>query len=416
MQSIEYLIARRTATSDRESRSSVMSRIATVTVALGMAVMILTLAIVHGFRSQIYADLRGFGSDVRVMDVSSLSSVEKPLPLSEGLMQGVASTEGVEWVAPYVTAEGMAKSGENVLGLQLKGVGKSYNTSWWQSRLVEGSLPDVGSEQRTKQILLSRTAASLLDVGVGDRVEMLFVEDDERPRRDAFKVVGLYHTGFEELDRVVALADERDVRRVASIDEDAVSGYDVGIARMEDAPQVASALDEVIFQQAQHDQGFISAVAAPLAQRHPIAFDWMQAHTVIARAVLVIMMVVLLFNMAAAMLIMVFDRIGMIGALKAQGMRTGAIRRIFLYRAALIFVRGALWGNVVGGLLVLVQWRWQIVELDPAGYMLSILPVSVGWWWLWLNVVALVVAVVVMMLPSMVVAQISPERTLRYKL
>ena len=126
--------------------------------------------------------------------------------------------------------------------------------------------------------------------------------------------------------------------------------------------------------------------------------------------------VVLLFNMAAAMLIMVFDRIGMIGALKAQGMRTAAIRRIFLYRAALIFVRGAVWGNVVAGVLIFVQWRWQVVELDPVGYMLSVLPVDVGWWWLGLNVLALVVAVAVMLLPSMVVARIRPEVTLRYKL
>ena len=416
MQSIEYLIARRTASSDSESRTSVMSRIATVTVALGVAAMILTLSVVYGFREQIYADLRGFGSDCRVIDVSSLSAVEKPLPLSEELLGRIASVEGVEWVAPYLTAEGMAKSGDNVLGLQIKGIGKEYNTAWWQSRLIEGSLPDVASEQRSKQIALSRTTASLLDVGVGDRVEMLFVEGDERPRRDAFKVVGLYHTGFEELDRVVALADERDVRRVANIAGDKVSGYDVGIVRMEDADKVAALVDEEIFLEAQGNEGFISTVAAPLRQRHPVVFDWMQAHTVIARAVIIIMMVVLLFNMAAAMLIMVFDRIGMIGALKAQGMRTAAIRRIFLYRAALIFVRGAVWGNVVAGVLIFVQWRWQVVELDPVGYMLSVLPVDVGWWWLGLNVLALVVAVAVMLLPSMVVARIRPEVTLRYKL
>lgn len=416
MQSIEYLIARRTASSDSESRTSVMSRIATVTVALGMVAMILTLSVVYGFREQIYADLRGFGSDVRVMDVSALTSTEKPLPLSEELLGRIASVEGVEWVAPYLTAEGMAKSGDNVLGLQFKGIGKDYNTSWWQSRLIEGSLPDVGAEQRTKQIALSRTTAALLDVEVGDRVEMLFVEGDERPRRDAFKVVGLYHTGFEELDRVVALADERDVRRVAMIAGDKVSGYDVGIARMEDADEVAALLDEEIFLTAQSDDGFLSTVAAPLAQRHPVVFDWMQAHTVIARVVIIIMMVVLLFNMAAAMLIMVFDRIGMIGALKAQGMRTAAIRRVFLYRAALIFVRGAVWGNVVAGVLIFVQWRWQAITLDPVGYMLSVLPVNVGWWWLYLNVVAMMVTVAVMMLPSMVVARIRPEVTLRYKL
>ena len=415
MQSLEYLIARRTASSDSESRTSVMSRIATVTVALAMAAMILTLAVVQGFRRQIYADLSGFGADVRIVDVATLSGTDKTLPLSDELLQRVATTDGVEWVAPYVVAEGMAKCGDNVVGLQLKGVGPTYNTEWWQSRLVEGSLPDFGAEQRGRQMLLSRATASLLGIGVGDRVEMLFVEDN-RPRRDAFRVVGLYHTGFEEMDRVVALCDERDVRREVAIADDRVSGYDVAIADGYQMDDVAAALDEEIFLQAGQDEGFVSTLAATLRMRHPVIFDWMQAHTVIAHAVVIIMMVVLLFNMAAAMLIMVFDRIGMIGALKALGLRTAAIRRIFLYRAALIFVRGAVWGNLVGGVLALVQWQWQVIRLDPTGYMLSVLPIDIGWWWLWLNVGAFAVAIVVMLLPSVVVAGIQPERTLRYKL
>ena len=415
MQSLEYLIARRTASSDSESRTSVMSRIATVTVALAMAAMILTLAVVQGFRRQIYADLSGFGADVRIVDVATLSGTDKLIPLSRDMLQSVAATDGVAWVAPYGVAEGMAKCGDNVVGLQLKGVGPTYNTEWWQSRLVEGSLPDFGAEQRGRQMLLSRATASLLGIGVGDRVEMLFVEDN-RPRRDAFRVVGLYHTGFEEMDRVVALCDERDVRREVAIADDRVSGYDVAIADGYQMDDVAAALDEEIFLQAGQDEGFVSTLAATLRMRHPVIFDWMQAHTVIARAVIIIMMVVLLFNMAAAMLIMVFDRIGMIGALKALGLRTAAIRRIFLYRAALIFVRGAVWGNLVGGVLALVQWQWQVIRLDPTGYMLSVLPIDIGWWWLWLNVGAFAVAIVVMLLPSVVVAGIRPERTLRYKL
>jgi lipoprotein-releasing system permease protein len=310
----------------------------------------------------------------------------------------------------------MAKCGDNVVGLQLKGVGPTYNTEWWQSRLVEGSLPDFGAEQRGRQMLLSRATASLLGIGVGDRVEMLFVEDN-RPRRDAFRVVGLYHTGFEEMDRVVALCDERDVRREVAIADDRVSGYDVAIADGYQMDDVAAALDEEIFLQAGQDEGFVSTLAATLRMRHPVIFDWMQAHTVIARAVIIIMMVVLLFNMAAAMLIMVFDRIGMIGVLKAQGMRNAAIRKVFLYRAAMLFMKGAAWGNVVGLTFVAVQAVWHPIKLDPDGYMLSHLPVGWElWWWALLNVAALAATVVVMVLPSAMVARIKPEQSLKYKL
>ena len=128
-------------------------------------------------------------------------------------------------------------------------------------------------------------------------------------------------------------------------------------------------------------------------------------------------MVVLLFNMAAAMLIMVFDRIGMIGVLKAQGMRNGAIRRVFLYRAAILFVKGAAWGNVIGLVLVAVQAVWHPIKLNPEGYILSELPVSVSlWWWLLLNVATLAATVVAMVLPSTMVARIKPEQSLKYKL
>ena len=416
MYNVEYLIAHRTAQSDRSSRSSVMTRIAVITVALGVAAILLTLAVVSGFRHEMYADLRGFNADLSIVDGLALAGSERLLPYSEALVERCAAVEGVESIAPYVTVGGMAKCGDNVLGLQIKGVDTTYDTSWWQSRLVEGELPDFGAEQRGREILLSRSTASLLEVGVGDRVEMLFVEGGARPRRDAFKVVGLFHTGLEEMDRAMALGDVRDVRRVASIAADEVSGYDVMIADINKAERIAEALDEEIFVEAQGDDSYISTVAATLQRRHPVIFDWMKAHTVIARAVIIIMMVVLLFNMAAAMLIMVFDRIGMIGVLKAQGMRTAAIRRVFLYRAALIFVQGALWGNVIGGVLIAVQWQWQVVRLNPAGYMLSVLPVDVGWWWLWLNVGALALAVAVMVLPSMLVARVMPERSLRYKL
>lgn len=416
MYNVEYLIAHRTAQSDRSSRSSVMTRIAVITVALGVAAILLTLAVVRGFRREMYADLRGFNADLSIADVATLSGSERRLPYSESLVERCAAVEGVESVAPYVVVGGMAKCGDNVLGLQIKGIDSTYDTSWWQSRLVEGELPNFAAEQRSRAILLSRSTASQLEVGVGDKVEMLFVEGGSRPRRDAFKVVGLYHTGLEEMDRAIALGDVRDVRRVASISSDEVSGYDVTIVDDRKTERIAEALDEEIFVEAQSNERYISTVAATLQRRHPVIFDWMKAHTVIARAVIIIMMVVLLFNMAAAMLIMVFDRIGMIGVLKAQGMRTAAIRRVFLYRAALIFTHGALWGNIIGGVLIAVQWQWQVVRLNPAGYMLSVLPVDVGWWWLWLNVGALFIAVAVMVLPSMLVAGVMPERSLRYKL
>lgn len=416
MNNIEYMLARRTARFDRSSRSSVMIAVATVSVALGLAVMIVAMAIVGGFRKELYADFRGFAADVKIAHLSSLASEQiSPLPHSEEFVGRVRNMNEVSWAAPYVEAVVMARSGDNTLGLTLKGMGPGYPMEWWQSRLVEGRMPDTRAQQRGREVALSRSTAAALGVGVGDKLEVLSIEADAHPRRNSFRVVGIYHTGLEEMDRVVVPADVRDVRSALGWSEREISGYDVVLHREQDATEVANLIDHLIVEW-QGEDDLQNYLPATLQLRYPIVFDWLKAHTVIARVVVIIMMVVLLFNMAAAMLIMVFDRIAMIGTLKAQGMRTAAIRRIFLYRAALIFAKGAVWGNVAGLLLIAVQALWEPIKLDPSGYMLSTLPVTLSWWVLWLNVGAGVVAVAVMVVPSMVVATIRPEHSLRYKL
>ncbi len=415
MNNLEYMLARRTAQSDGLSRAAVMMRIATISVALALAVMIITLAVFNGFRREIYADLRGFGADIQLLEVSGLRGDAQPIEREALLMERVGDIDGVRSVAPYIVMGCMAKSGDETLGLQLKGVDGTYDTSWWQSRLVEGEMPSVEAEERSKQILLSRTTAQRLNVGVGDKVEILYVSALSGARRDSYKVSGLYHTGLEEMDATLALADLRDVRRTVAWEQQMISGYDIMLDKVKDAERVAEAIDELLYTDEQIQTE--SCLPATLELRYPVVFDWFKAHTIIAQVVIIIMMAVLLFNMAAAMLIMVFDRIGMIGALKAQGMRSAAIQRIFLYRAAILFVRGAVWGNAVGGAAVIVQALWHPIKLDPNGYMLSLLPVSVDWtWWVILNVATLVATIAVMVLPSAMVARIRPEESLKYKL
>lgn len=422
MKNLEYIIARRTASAEGGSRAVVMTRIAVATVALGVAVMILALAVMEGFRREVDSRLRGLMADVVVHDISGLLALEaEPMPYDEQLDGLLRQSEGVESVARYAMISGMARSGDDVAALQLKGIGAEYDTLWWHSALVEGHLPDVAAESRSKSIAVSQTTARELGITVGDKVEMLFFGDDERPRRDRFKVCGVYSSGLEEMERLVALADIRDVARLRG-DGSLVSGYEV----MFEAQAGAAAnsrkqlwLDDLtrkVAEYAAQSDADHSPVAVGIAERYPVVFDWLKAHGVNAAVVIVIMMMVLLFNMTSALLIMVLDRTGMIGVLKAQGMRNEAIRRIFLYRSAMLFMRGALWGNLVGLGLVVVQQVWHPIELDASGYMLAVLPVRVElWWWLLLNVATAVLTVASMILPSAIVSRISPVESLKYK-
>lgn len=416
---IEYMLAERTARYEKGSRSTVMMRLASVTVGLGIAVMIITLSVVAGFRQQINGALRGMMADMTICDVSGFMRQEsEAVRPSEEFVREVEALRGVKSISPQVVLNGMAKSGDNVAGLQLKGIDAEYATEWWQSVIVEGSLPDVAAEHRGKELLLSEATAQKLDVAVGDKVEMLFAVGDERPRRDRFKVSGIYRTGLEEMDLRLAVADMRDVRRIAGWVDDEVSGYDVMLDDGADAEAVSDEIFQIIDRRYDAgDESVGSLVVNSIRERFPVVYDWLKAHNINARVIIVIIMVVVLFNMAAAMLIMVLDRTAMIGSLKALGMRNGAIRRMFIYRAARLFVAGALWGNVVALVLVGVQAVWHPVELNPSGYMLTYLPVKVELWRVvLLNAGALAVTVVVMLLPSAMIARISPSESLKYKL
>lgn len=417
MKNIELLLARRTARSQGGERGVVMTRIATITVAMGLAVMILTLAVFQGFRKEITADFRGFAADIAVVDISGFGRSEaQPMQGDAELKEWIDAMEQVRSVEEYATVGCMIKSGDRVVGVQLKGVGSGYDTAWWSEKIEEGSLPDLQAEARSKQLLISRSTARSLEVEVGDKLELLFVDAGSTPRRDSFRVAGIYSTGMEEMDRVMVLSDVRDVRRLAEWDTQTVMGYDVMLHDEREAEAVAEQIDEKIAE-LDSSSGMTNALAATIQMRHPVVFDWMQAHTVIAQAVLIIMMVVLLFNVAATMLIMVFDRIGMIGALKAMGMRNKAVARVFLYRAAMLFMKGAAWGNAIGLAAAVVQMVWHPIRLDPEGYMLSTLPISIGWGWLVaLNIGAAAVTVAVMVLPSMMVTRIKTEESLKYKL
>lgn len=415
---VEYMLAVRTARHDRGSRAAVMMRIASLSTALGIAVMILTLAVVAGFRHEISDDLRGLAGDIQVIDVSGWGrSDSDPMPQSDSLLERLRRSEHVLSVAPYAVAGCMVKSGDRVAGLRFKGVGDGFDEAWWRAKLVEGELPDVRSAERRKELLISRATARSLRVGVGDKIEALFLDEGDAPHRDRYKVAGIYHTGFEELDGVMAVADLRDVRKSASWGDDEITGYEIALDDPSRADAAAERIDALL-EEAFYDGDEIAGecVAATLEMRYPVIYDWLKAHGVNARVIIFIMTVVALFNMASAMLIMVLDRTGMIGTLKAAGMRNAAIRRIFLWRAAMLFVRGAAWGNAVGLGLAAAQAVFCPVTLNPSGYMLSALPVRVElWWWAALNAGALAVTVAAMWLPSMIVARISPEESLKYK-
>ena len=412
---LAFFIARRTARPTPGNRPGVMERIAVGSVALGVAVMILTLAVVIGFKREVARKMEGFASHVTVTDIRGVDALDsRPVHRSARLEALIRSTDGFVAMAPYALKGGIVRTADAVGEVVLKGVGPDYDTSLLGEWLVRGQMPRIGDSIRTKDILLSQLLADRLEVGVGDRIEMLFVDGGERPRRDRFKVSGIYASGLDEMDRSMVFTDIRNVQRLSDWTADEISGYEIRVRALDEAPAFARTLDRTLLYD--EGEGTENLAVESVTERYANIFDWLKAHDVNAAVVVGIMLVVAFFNMTSALLILVLERTRMIGLLKALGMRSRQIRTVFLWRAAFVALRGLGWGNLVGLSLCVVQHTTHLVKLNPEGYLLSEVPISLGWgWWLALNAGFIAVIVLLLMIPASIVSRIKPEETIRYE-
>ncbi|MDR2890709.1 MAG: ABC transporter permease [Alistipes sp.] len=432
---VELFIARRIGGGRGGESRGVMVRIATATTAVGMAVMIVAVAVIMGFRSEITGKISAFAGHLRVQALDYGGSPDTPpIRLDEALEAGVASIPGFVSVAPYAVKTGIVRTPEATAGVVVKGVGADYDLGFFEAALVEGSLPRRG-DVLNKDILISASTARTLGLAVDDRVEMLFVGGDRPPRRDRFRVCGLYSSGMEEMDSQFALADIRAIQRLTGRGEDHVTGYEIVIDDMERLEEferrlevVVDARTGVVAREAGEATEGVAAGAAEAVRSEPVLavrsvtgdypqlFDWLKTHDVNAAVIITIMVVVALVSMVSALLIILLERIRMIGILKTLGMTNRSLRLVFVMRAARIILLGLLCGDALGIGLALLQRHTGAVALDGEGYFLSAVPIELGAGWIAaLNVGVFVVLVALLVLPTTIVGRITPEKTIRYQ-
>lgn len=391
-----------------------MERVATIATAVSLAVIVVTLSVVVGFKQ-----------DLGMLISSSISDVVVTAPQSHGVVSGVGVgrndliesifvDERVERVSPFTTKEGVIKSQDNIVGVLLKGVDTLYNTDFFEQRMLEGSFPRLGREPRSKDIMLSERVAKRMDVVVGDRIEMLFVDHKGTILRDKFELSGIYSTGVDFLDEVYAFTDMRNVARLYDGDSEVVTGYELWLEDGADPTLYKEELNDR-FVTLYFDEG-IDVEAFTIEDIFPDVFGWLATHDVTAILVVIIMLVVALLNMATALLIIVLERETMIGILRALGMGRKAVLRIFLYRSLFIVLRGVLWGAIIGFVVVLVQHLWRVIPLPTEGYLLDAVPTAMCWgWWCLAIVGSIVVTLLCMLLPATFATRISPVEIMRYE-
>jgi lipoprotein-releasing system permease protein len=411
---IEFKIARRLVRGD-ERKSNISGPIVAIAIAgiaIGLAVMIMAVSIVTGFKQEIRNKVIGFGSHIQIINFDSNISYETtPISIHQDFLPQIENIPDVRHIQPFATKAGIISTREDIQGVILKGIDNSFDWSFFEQNMVAGSRLELPSDGISNEVVVSRSIASLLRLNVGDNFAMYFVQDPPRARR--LTVAGIYDTGLEELDKLFVLGDLRHIQRLNNWDEDQVSGFEILLTGYDNLERVTAEVDDIAGHVFTRDMARLRVVS--IGDRYPQFFDWLELLDMNVWVILSLMVIVAGFNMVSGLLILILERTSMIGILKAMGLENARLRKIFLYQSAFLIARGLLWGNIAGIGIGLLQKYTGAIKLDQASYFISTVPVNLDLFHiLMLNAGTMIITVAMLVIPSYITGRISPEKTIRF--
>jgi lipoprotein-releasing system permease protein len=404
---LPFFIAKRITFNSQRTFSKLIVRIAILGIMLGLAVMILAVAIVKGFKSEIREKVRGFSGDIQISRLDLNTSYENsPFIISPEKLAELTGMPNIAYAQPFATKPGIINTNNEVEGVVLKGVDKSYNWDYFKKTLVAGQVIDFTDSVKSRnQILISKYTADRLNLKVGDDFLMYFIENSLRKRK--FVIAGIYSLGVEEVDKTFVIGDINLIRSLNNWSPDQLGGYELRLRNFDELEQTANLV---------YDNLDIDLRSNTVKEYYPTIFEWLSLLDVNTQVILILMMVVAVINMISALLIMILERTNMIGILKALGSTNWNIRKIFLYNATYLIALGLLLGNLLGAGLAYFQSRSHFFELDQASYYISFVPVQLELRdILLLNAGTLFISLVVLLVPSLLVTRISPLKAINFK-
>ena len=383
-------------------------------IAIGLAVMIVAVAVVVGFKHEVRDKVVGIGSDIAITNFDAQKSYETmPIAAGDSLMEALRAQQGVKHVQRYSTKPGMIMTDDNFLGMVLKGVSQEYDWTFLRKHLQEGEIPVFSDSASTNRTLISRTIANKLHLKLGDKLYTYYISGDNvRARR--LEVAGIYQTNFSIYDDMFLLTDLYTVNRLNAWQKDQVSGIELEVTD----PAQLEAIKEGIRTQVDmvKDKYGGTYYTQSVEEQNPQIFAWLDLLDMNVWVILILMTGVAGFTMISGLLIIILERTNMIGVLKALGANNLAIRKVFLSFSVFLIGKGMLWGNVIGLAFVGVQSFFRPFKLDPTTYYVDSVPVEFNvWWWVLLNVCTLVVSVLMLVGPSYLIAHIHPAKSIRFE-
>lgn len=390
-----------------------MLRIAISVVALGMAVMIITVSTVTGFKNEIYRKLVGFQAHITIKnrDINDTFEAE-PVNKQQQFYPNITKIDGISHIQTFAIKLGIIKAKSEVLGTVLQGAGTDYDWTFLKEHLVEGKIPDVNAEKKTNDILISKTTADLLNYKIGDKVFVYFIQ--KPPKARAFVISGIYNTGMEEQDKLNVFCDIRHVKKINNWNENQITGFQIFIDSFDDINKMTETVEDELASIISEDGRMLEV--SNFIKDNQFIVQWLELSKINVKVILILMIIVAVLSMVAALFTIILERTNMIGILKAMGANNSSIVKIFVYNGAILIAKGLFFGNIIALIILLIQDYFKIIPLDPKLYYVDSVPVEFNLTHiLLLNIGTLIISTIVLIFPALLVSKIDPAKTINFK-
>lgn len=409
----EYFISKRliSAKDYKSSISAPIIKIAVTAIAVGVIMMLIAVATGVGLEQKIRDKIAAFNGHIIINNLNNNNSQEtqKPISTDQDFYPEFTTVEGIDHIQGVATKYGIIRTETDFEGIIVKGVSTDYRWDYLQEYLIEGKLPTYEKQGYSTQILISEYLSKRLQFTIGDKVIVYFMNEEnrDRPRLVAFEVSGIFNSGFQEFDETFLIADLNQLRRLNKWDDNKVGNFEVFV---DDFRQIDQKGGEVYA----NIDSFLDAKT--IRQAFPSIFEWVSLFDFNIALIIGIMIIVSGINMITALLVLILERTQMIGMLKAVGSTDWSIRKIFLYNAAYLIIKGLIYGNIIGLGILMLQKYFKIIPLNPETYYVTEAPVYLSWdYILLINLGTLALCMAMLLIPSYIITKITPAKSIRFE-
>ena len=393
----------------KNSISSPIIKIAITAIALGIIIMLIAVATASGLQTKIRDKMAGFKGHVQIVNYDNNNSdvSTTPINIEQDFYPEFKNIEGIKNVQIFASKGGIIRTNTDFEGIVFKGVSSDYDWSFFKEYLIAGAFPDF-DQSRTKEVLLSQTIMNRLQLKLNDTIAATFLKttSSKLPSNRKYRICGIYNSGFAPFDKNMMIGDIREVQRLNKWTENQVGGFEVLLNNFNDIEEKSEQIYRDI-------SGTLNANS--ITKLYPTVFEWIKLFDNNVWFIIGIMILIAGINMITALLVLILERVQMIGILKALGSHNASIRKIFLYNASYLILKGLFWGNIIGLSIIGVQYFFNVITLNPETYYVAVMPVhiSIGVI-LALNIGTLVLCFLMLIIPSFIITKINPSKSIKF--